>query len=318
MKLTVLGCGRWGTFLASYHSANHDVMLWGRPGSASMQELMETRKNSYLTLPENLRLTQDLGQAMEWADAVIISISAQHLRQLAAQLQQMEIAGKVFILCMKGIEVSTNKRLTQVMEEEMHQPIQTAVWVGPGHVQDFSAGIPNCMVVDSASPETTDWVVEQLGSELIRLYKGRDLIGTEVGAAAKNVIGIAAGVLDGIGYTSLKGALMARGAREISRLIRSMGGNELSAYGLCHLGDYEATLFSAHSHNRRFGEAFVRGEPYEELAEGVATTTALLRLCDLYGVEMPICNAVDAVVNRGEDPDQVLLDLFMRSLKKEF
>ncbi|MBU3806399.1 MAG: NAD(P)H-dependent glycerol-3-phosphate dehydrogenase [Candidatus Fournierella pullistercoris] len=318
MKLTVLGCGRWGTFLASYHSANHDVMLWGRPGSASMQELMETRKNSYLTLPENLRLTQDLGQAMEWADAVIISISAQHLRQLAAQLQQMEIAGKVFILCMKGIEVSTNKRLTQVMEEEIHQPIQTAVWVGPGHVQDFSAGIPNCMVVDSASPETTDWVVEQLGSELIRLYKGRDLIGTEVGAAAKNVIGIAAGVLDGIGYTSLKGALMARGAREISRLIRSMGGNELSAYGLCHLGDYEATLFSAHSHNRRFGESFVKGEHFDHLAEGASTVKALVELGSQNQVELPICRAVYDMLYEGKDVHECLPKLFQRTVKGEF
>ena len=130
---------------------------------------------------------------------------------------------------MKGIEVATGKRLTQVFREEVTQPVNVAVWVGPGHVQDFSAGVPNCMVVDSDDPATTDFIVDNLSSDLIRLYKGRDLIGTEVGAAAKNVIGIAAGMLDGAGYTSLKGALMARGAREIARLIRARGGNELSA-----------------------------------------------------------------------------------------
>ena len=108
-------------------------------------------------------------------------------------------------------------------------------------------------------------------SDLIRLYKGHDLVGTELGAAAKNVIGIAAGMLDGRGLSSMKGALMARGAREVARLIHAMGGSELSAYGLCHLGDYEATLFSVHSHNRRFGESFIRGQAFHELAEGVPT-----------------------------------------------
>jgi glycerol-3-phosphate dehydrogenase (NAD(P)+) len=132
------------------------------------------------------------------------------------------------------------------------------------------------------------------------------------------VIGIAAGMLDGLGKTALKGALMSRGTREIARLIRAMGGKEISAYGLAHLGDYEATVFSPYSHNRRFGEAFVRGESYGGLAEGVATTTALLRLGEEYRVDLPISRAVDAVVNRGKDPNKVLSDLFLRSIKREF
>ncbi len=318
MKLTVLGCGRWGTFLACYHSARNDVLLWGRPGSRAMAQLMAQRKNSYLELPPALALTEDLDQALDYAQVIVISISAQQLRDLAQKIQQRDVAGKTFILCMKGIEVESGKRLTQVFREEVTQPVHLAVWVGPGHVQDFSAGIPNCMVVDSDEPETTDLVVESLSSDLIRLYKGRDLIGTEVGAAAKNVIGIAAGMLDGIGYSSLKGALMARGAREIARLIRAMGGNELSAYGLCHLGDYEATLFSAHSHNRRFGEAFVKGEPFDQLAEGASTVKALVQLGERYEVDLPICKTVYSMLYQGRSVDEALPPLFQRTVKGEF
>ena len=318
MKLSVLGCGRWGTFLASYHCAKNEVLLWGRPGSCGLARLRAERKNEYQTLPESLLLGDDLGAALAFGPVAVISISAQQLRQLAAQIQQFDVKEKTFILCMKGIEVATGKRLTQVFREEVTQPVKVAVWVGPGHVQDFSAGVPNCMVVDSDDPATTDFIVDNLSSDLIRLYKGRDLIGTEVGAAAKNVIGIAAGMLDGAGYTSLKGALMARGAREIARLIRAMGGNELSAYGLCHLGDYQATLFSSHSHNRQFGESFIKGEPFDRLAEGASTVQALVRLGEEYKVDLPICQTVNGLLYNGLSADEVIPRLFSRSVKGEF
>ncbi|WP_418668043.1 NAD(P)H-dependent glycerol-3-phosphate dehydrogenase [Allofournierella sp.] len=318
MKLTVLGCGRWGTFLACYHSEKNDVLLWGRPGSKSFAALQRERKNAYLALPPQLRLESELSAALAFAQVVIISISAQQLRDLARHIARFDVTGKTFILCMKGIEVDSGKRLTQVFCEEVRQPVGLAVWVGPGHVQDFSAGIPNCMVVDSADPATTDFIVEHLNSDLIRLYKGRDLIGTEVGAAAKNVIGIAAGMLDGAGYSSLKGALMARGAREIARLIRAMGGNELSAYGLCHLGDYEATLFSAHSHNRRFGESFIKGEPFDQLAEGASTVKALVCLGKEYEVDLPICRTVYGMLYEKRSAAEALPSLFSRTVKGEF
>ncbi len=125
-------------------------------------------------------------------------------------------------------------------------------------------------------------------------------------------------MLDGAGYGSLKGALMARGAREIARLIKAMGGNELSAYGLCHLGDYEATLFSAHSHNRMFGEQFVQQKPYDKLAEGSYTVKALVALGAQYGVDLPICEMVYATLYKNYPPKDVLPMLFARSVKGEF
>lgn len=121
--------------------------------------------------------------------------------------------------------------MSEVVNEEIKQNIKLAVWVGPGHVQPFVKGIPNCMLISSSKIDITKNIIEWFSSELIRLYIGQDLIGNEIGAGAKNVIGIAAGMLDGLNYSSLKGALMARGSREISRLIRAMGGNELTIYG---------------------------------------------------------------------------------------
>ncbi len=161
-------------------------------------------------------------------------------------------------------------------------------------------------------------LVKAFNSELIRFYIGTDLIGSEIGAAAKNVIGIAAGMLDGEGCTSIKGALMARGTREIARLIKAAGGNEISAYGLCHLGDYEATLFSQWSHNRRYGEDFVKGVKFDKLAEGVMTSKALLKLADKLGVELPITQAVYRILFENSDPKAELSSLFIRSIKEEF
>lgn len=318
MRLTVLGCGRWGSFLAWYHGQQNQVLLWGRPGSRGLAALRGQGKNEYVTLPQSVALTDDLAAALGFADTVVISISAQQLRALAAEIGRFCVAGKTFILCMKGLECESGKRLTQVFREEVCQPVRLAVWVGPGHVQDFTAGIPNCMVVDSDDPALVDEIVETFSSELIRLYKGRDLIGTELGAAAKNVVGIAAGMLDGYGYSSLKGALMARGAREVARLIKALGGNELSAYGLCHLGDYEATLFSPHSHNRRYGEAYIKGEEYHLLAEGVPTAQALVCLGKQLGVELPISETVYAILYEQRAAAEALQALFARSVKGEF
>ena len=193
-----------------------------------------------------------------------------------------------------------------------------AVWLGPGHVQEFTRGVPNCMVIDSADEALKAMLVEALASDLIRFYYGRDLIGNEIGAAAKNVVGIAAGALDGVHLGTLKGALMSRGTREVARLIAALGGNELSAYGLCHLGDYEATIFSPYSHNRRFGECVVTGEPYTELAEGYYTVKALLDLEKQTGVEMPISHALYQVLYEGADAREMVDELFRRSLKMEF
>lgn len=318
MKAFVIGPGRWGTFIASYlTTVRLDVTLYGKEGSPSMSELMKERKNELMVLPDALSLTTDLSGVND-ADIVVISVGAQSLRGLMMELFSYKLMNKTFVLCMKGIEISSGKRLSEIAEEYLDPSNKIAVWLGPGHVEEFTRGRPNCMVMDSKDSETKHRLVELFSSNLIRFYYGNDLIGNEIGAAAKNVVGIAAGILDGLGLSSLKGALMSRGPREISRLTEALGGNSLSVYGLCHLGDYEATVFSAFSHNRRFGEAFVKGEKFDKLAEGYYTVLALLKIGGKYGVDLPICRAVYDVVYGKSDAKTAIDVLFDRSLKYEF
>ena len=317
MKISVIGCGRWGSFIAWYlDSIGHTVKLYGPADTPHMIAFTNTRTNGLITLGESIKLVYDIRDISD-AEVIVISVPSQALRGLVQELQDAGITDKDYVLCMKGIEIESGMRLSEIVGEAFEKE-HVAVWIGPGHVQEFYRGIPNCMVIDSANDALKHTLVDAFSGKLIRFYYGNDLVGNEVGAAAKNVIGIAAGMLDGFGLSSLKGALMARGAREVARLIKAMGGNELSAYGLCHLGDYEATVFSRFSHNRQFGESYVKGENYTDLAEGYYTADAMVRLGKRYAVDLPITKAVYAILYENKDPGETLRSLFDRQLKQEF
>ncbi len=317
MEVSVIGNGRWGSFLAWYLArGGHAVTLYGRAGSARTARLWATRRNEYLELPPEVALTSDFGKALR-AEVLLVSVPSQSLRGLLEELAAAGAAGRLLVLCMKGLELGSGKRLSAVAAEAA-PACRRAVWLGPGHVQEFVRGVPNCMVIDAESEADKRLLVEAFSSDLIRFYYGEDLIGNEIGAAAKNVVGIAAGMLDGHGLGTLKGALMSRGCREYARLMAALGGRELSAYGLCHLGDYEATVFSPHSHNRMYGERFVKGEAYNELAEGTYTAKALMSLSRQTGVELPITGAVNDILYGGTEPRKAMEELFSRSLKQEF
>ena len=318
MKITVIGPGRWGSLITWYlDTKHHDVTLYGLEDSKEMQGFLKNRSNSLLTLPQSVKLSTDLS-CINDSEVVVISIPSQALQGLFNEINEYCPKNKTFVLCMKGIEISTGRRLSEIAKENIDNSNKVAVWIGPGHVQEFYHGIPNCMVIDSEDEEVKKHLVNEFSSKLIRFYYGNDMIGNEIGAAAKNVIGIAAGFLDGVGLSSLKGALMARGTREVARLIGAKGGNELSAYGLCHLGDYEATVFSKYSHNRQFGESFVKGEKFEHLAEGYYTVKALVNMGKELNVELPICNRVYEVLYDGKPVIQALDELFDRALTSEF
>lgn len=317
-NIIVVGCGRWGSLITWYlDKVGHNVSLYGRKTSKNMQRFIKERKNDLLSLKESVELTTSLDSILD-KEIIIISIDSQGLQSFMDEIKGYNLKNKIFVLCMKGIEISTGRRLTEVLEDNLDSSNKIAVWLGPGHVEEFYRGIPNCMVIDSNDSETKKELVNEFSSELIRFYYGNDLIGNEIGAASKNVIGIAAGMLDGYHLSSLKGALMARGTREVARLIKAMGGNELSAYGLCHLGDYEATVFSKYSHNRMFGESFVKGDKYDKLAEGYYTVKALMNLADKYNVELPICKGVYDILYEKKEPRKTLEELFSRNLKTEF
>ena len=209
---------------------------------------------------------------------------------------------------MKGLERGTGKRLSEIFSEVLGG--NAAIWVGPGHVEDFVASVPNCMVMAATDENLTREVVEIFKSPLIRFYYGADLIGVEIGAAAKNVVGSAAqNFLHGFKLRPVNNFAQPDFLNFVDR--------QMTVYGLSHLGDYEATLFSKHSRNRLFGEDFVQRKSFTKLAEGVETVAALLELSKKTGVELPISRAVYEILYEGGDPEEQLMYLFMRSTKSE-
>ena len=317
---SLIGCGRWGTFLGWYsvNKASFDkVDMYDIPTSPNFLELKNTRKNAYLSMTDNMILHENIEDVLK-NDFIIISIGCQHFRSLCKQLNGYNIGGKTFLLAMKGLEESTAKTMFEIMKEEVSQPVHIAVLAGPGHVQDYMKNVPSCAVIDSDEPETKRRVIEMMQSPLIRFYFGADLIGNQIGAALKNVIGLAAGILDGLEWYGLKGALMARAPVEVGRFIAHFGGNPKTAYGLAHLGDYEATLFSKHSHNRTYGEQFAKGEVFGKLAEGVPTLKAVKLIADKEGIDMPISQALYKAIYEKADIQSTIRSMFDRDLKQEF
>ncbi|MDR3076863.1 MAG: hypothetical protein LBU26_06145 [Synergistaceae bacterium] len=315
-EVSVIGCGRWGSFLAwHFASISERVYLYGRPGSASLASLRERRCNDYLRLRDNITLTSSLGDVFE-PDKIFVSVKCQGFRELCGEIARVSTDRHQLILAMKGLENSTGGRMSEIASETLAAK-NVAVLVGPGHPQSLVAGIPTLMLVDSRDRGLTNSLVNELNTKLIRLYKGSDIIGSEIGAALKNVIGIAAGLLDGGGYASLKGPLMARGAVEVARLIASEGGDPRSAFGLSHLGDYEATLFSPYSRNRAYGESFIKKIPFVGLAEGIETLRAVRKCSRKHKLEMPICDALHRVLFEGCDPAGILDELFKRPVREE-
>lgn len=211
--ISVIGCGRWGTFLAWY-AANRcqdkiqNVLMYDLKTSPNFIELRDTRKNEYLALSDNMYLFDALDKVLV-NDTVIISIGCQHLRSLARELNGYDLNGKTFLLAMKGLEEPSAKIMHDVFREEVKQNVHVAVLSGPGHVQDYMKNVPSAAVIDSLEEGTKDYLIKLLQSDLIRFYYGSDLIGNQIGAALKNVIGLAAGILDGLEWYGLKGALMA-------------------------------------------------------------------------------------------------------------
>jgi len=319
MNVSVLGCGRWASFHIWYQSTvlGNDVLVWGRDDKF-FRELRDSWKNEYLTIPKNVQFTGDLGQALKFADYIIVSISAQAMPELCKLIGGNKPQNKTFVLCMKGLIESDGERLSEVLEKQINVNNKIAVWVGPGHVQDLVAGQQNMMIIAGQTPIIVADVAGKFRSKLVRLYESDDIIGCEVGSAVKNVIGIGAGMLDGAGMHSLKGVLMARGAYEVAKLITAMGGNKLTAYGISHLGDYEATLFSANSHNRLYGEKFFKGEKMNQLAEGVPTAVAVHYLAEKYKVDMPICDLVYRILHKGLDINEGFKEILERDNVKEF
>ena len=321
-QITVLGYGRWASFHAWYQieKLQNDVIMWGRAGNARFAQLMQDKKNGYLTMPQSLRYSTDLAESIAFGDVIIVAIAAQGLQKFAKEIGQCRPQGKIFVLCMKGIDENTGERLSTILRKNIDDSNEICVWVGPGHVEELTTGQQNIMIMSGENQVTVQRVAQMFESPLITFVRNYDLIGVEVGAAAKNVMGIAAGILDGLGKSSLKGALMARGCYEVSLLIEKMGGNRMTAFGMSHLGDFEATLFSKNSHNRRYGEQFIQGCLSDEIgtAEGVGTAEALHKLSQQYGIAMPIVNTIYSGLYENGNQEKLVDNLFEITKHEEF
>ena len=197
-KISLIGCGRWGTFLGWYagnYCGFEKVDMYDIPTSPNFIELRDTRKNPYLTLSDNMELHDKLADVLG-NEIIIVSIGCQHFRGLCRELNAFDLSGKTFLLAMKGLETPSAAIMHDIMKQEIKQDIHIAVLAGPGHVQDYMKKVPSCAVIDSYEEATKDMLIKNLQSDLIRFYYGSDLIGNQVGAALKNVIGLAAGILD--------------------------------------------------------------------------------------------------------------------------
>jgi len=323
-RVSIIGCGRWGTCLAWYMAAKTEmgkpgVLLYGRQEFEDYRQLKKTRKNSYLTLPDNVEMIDDLNATLS-VPLVIISVGTQVFRTLCKEIApyKSRLKNTTFLLAMKGLEHGSAKTISDIWEEEVGVG-KLSVLAGPGHVQDYLSGTPTVALIDSSS-DIKIKLAHELSSPLIRMYYGEDFIGTQIGAALKNVVGIAAGILDGLNWQGLKGGLMVRAPIEIGNYITARGGKARSAYGLSHLGDYEATLFSPHSHNRLFGENFARGKKIDpdKLAEGYYTLKAVNDSAKKLGVDMPIIKALYRAIYKGADIKKEIATLFSRDIKPEF
>ena len=321
-RLKVVGAGSWGTALAIALAPRFErVELWGRDVALVAAMNRERENSRYLAgfaLPANVQATTSLESA---ADFVLNVVPSQHTRQVFGGFRVNEEAQ--LVSASKGIEKGTLMRVSQLMMEVTGRPV--AVLSGPSFAREVASGEPAAMVVAAAEPRLATTVQEAFSTPLFRLYTSPDVVGVELGAALKNVIAIAAGVVQGLGLGSnTRAALIARGLAEITRLAVAMGAEARTLSGLAGLGDLVLTCTGELSRNRRVGMELAQGKALSDIlkgmgmvAEGVDTTVAALELAERHHVEMPITSQV-AVLLRGEQsPAEAIRQLMVRSLKSE-
>lgn len=311
MNITVLGCGRWGSFLAWYlNSIGNNVLLWGRDSSEKFRCLKERRYNEYVKLPIEINLCNSLQIAVEFADVIFIAINEQNLRDLMKSIVLFEnYTSKSYVICMKGLENTTCKRLSEVVYEYIGNNDQIAAIVGPAQPADLVNGSPTCMIIDSHNKILASKLAKSFSRRLVHFCVGDDLIGNEIGAALNKIIGIAGGVLDELGHSSLKGILMVIGTQEIATVINAMGGNPSSAYGLCCLGDYQASVFSDYSNSVAYGKTIVQKATFDKHAPGAFTAQTIVDLMQRYRILIPLLSQVANIILGLEEPIQMISTL---------
>ena len=325
-RVTVLGDGGWGTCLAvGLAGKGVPVTLWGAFPDY-VREMAQSRQNPKflpgVPLPESLRLTSDAAEAVGSAGVVVVAVPSPYLRQTLARVAPPTRA--VVVSVVKGLEPKTLLRMSEVVGQVWHTH-DVVVVSGPSIAYEVARGIPTTVVAASATPTASTTVQQLFSTERFRVYRSADVTGVELGGALKNIIAIAAGIADGLGFgANTKAALLARGLAEITRLGVAMGAQRETFAGVSGVGDLATTCFSEHSRNRRLGEAIAKGKTLTELqgateqvAEGAVAVQSAVTLAARYHVELPIAQEVARVLYEGKPPQQAVRDLMLRDPKEE-
>lgn len=325
--VAILGAGSWGTTLAvQLAGAGHEVRLWGndRPALAELERDRENRKFlAGIPLPAGVKVRPELDEALEGAEFHFYVVPSQATREVARSVRATGARG-IPVCASKGLELGSLARMSVVLGEALGDPAPVAL-TGPSHAEEVAVGVPTSIVAACAEEARARAVQVLCATPRLRVYTNDDVTGCEYGGALKNVIAIAAGLCDGLGYgDNTKGALLTRGLAEISRLGVAMGGRRETFFGLTGMGDLIATAMSRHSRNRHVGERIGKGETLEQVlgamvmvAEGVTTARAARDLGRERAVELPITEQVCAVLLDGRDPSEAMLALMTRDLKRE-
>jgi glycerol-3-phosphate dehydrogenase (NAD(P)+) len=326
--IAVLGAGSWGTALAVHLARlDHDVRLWGR--DAALVDRLNTSRVNADYLPgvglETVRPTTSIAEAVGDAALVVVAVPSQGLRAVVHQAVAAAAGPVPFVSAAKGLEHGTLFRMSEVIADEAGPSRPVAVLSGPTFAAEVAAGLPTAVVVASASADAARLVQAEFRGPSLRLYATDDVAGVEIGGALKNVVAIAAGVVEslGLGHNAMA-ALITRGLVEISRLATAMGGRPDTLAGLSGLGDLVLTCTGHRSRNRQVGVELGRGRALDEVlrgqrmvAEGVRTAQAALELGARHGVELPITQQMQAVIDGIRTPQAALAELMVRPQKSE-
>ncbi|MBD7945179.1 NAD(P)H-dependent glycerol-3-phosphate dehydrogenase [Psychrobacillus sp. Sa2BUA9] len=330
-NITVLGAGSWGTALGMVLAHNnHDCLLWSHREKQTEEILKDHTNKQYLPdtkLPENLRATSDLKVAIDHASTIVIAVPTKAIREVCQDFVKLMNDKKLFIHVSKGIEPDSLKRISEMIAEEIPASLVEGIVVlsGPSHAEEVVLQHPTTITVASDNMVAAEKVQDLFMNNYFRVYTNDDVIGVEIGAALKNVIALAAGIVDGLGYgDNAKAALITRGLAEISRLGISLGAKPYTFSGLTGMGDLIATCTSVHSRNWRAGNLLGKGASLEEvleevgmIVEGVRTTKAAHQLAVKQEVDMPITAALHSVLFENVHPKEAVDSLMHRTKKNE-
>lgn len=327
-KISMIGAGSWGTALSVVlHNNGHEVTVWSalEPEITMLKEHHEqVEKLPGVKLPEDMVFTTDIELAVRGQDMLVLAVPSPFTRNTAKTMAPYVSEGQLIVSVAKGIEEDTLMTLSQIIKEEIPQ-CEVAVLCGPSHAEEVGIGLPTTLVAGAKKKSTAELVQNTFMNETLRIYTSPDMLGMEIGASLKNVIALAAGMADGMGYgDNAKAALITRGVAEMGRLALAMGANFETLSGLTGMGDLIVTCESKHSRNRKAGMLMGQGYTMQEamdevkmVVEGVFSAKAAIELAAKYQVSMPIVEQVNEVLFHDKSAKEAVKDLMLRNKKVE-